>query len=211
MELVLSYLKTLDKRLKYFFKIWIEWRIRMKKIAVIYKSKYGSTKKYAQWIAEELGADLMETDKTKASRLQDYDVIIYGGGLYAGGINGISLMTKNFERIKEKALYLFTVGAADVTDQQNIDHIRGGLAHTLTPKMQESISIFHLRGGMDYEKMSFIHRAMMGMMIKMLRKKPESELRSDDKMMLETYGQRMDFTDRLTILPLTLAVKARIK
>lgn len=48
----------------------------MKKTAVIYKSEYGSTKKYAQWIAEELGADLLEAAKTKAAELRGYDIIL---------------------------------------------------------------------------------------------------------------------------------------
>lgn len=183
----------------------------MKKIAVIYKSEYGSTKKYAQWIAEELGADLMESDKTKPSVLQNYDVIIYGGGLYAGGVNGISLIIKNFDKIKNKDIYLFTVGAADVTDQQNIDNIRGGLSQILTEEMQKVIEVFHLRGGMDCPNMNFMHRAMMGIMIKTLRKKPENELQNDDREILASYKQKVDFTDRLTILPLVDAVKENIK
>jgi len=32
----------------------------MKNIAVIYKSKYGSTKKYAEWLGEDLQADVFE-------------------------------------------------------------------------------------------------------------------------------------------------------
>ena len=32
----------------------------MNKIAVVYKSRYGSTAKYAKWIAEELKADLYD-------------------------------------------------------------------------------------------------------------------------------------------------------
>lgn len=31
---------------------------RMKKGIILYKSKYGSTKKYAEWLAEECGFDL---------------------------------------------------------------------------------------------------------------------------------------------------------
>lgn len=182
----------------------------MSKRAVIYKSNYGSTKKYAQWIAEELGADPMERDKTKISALGNYDVIVYGGGLYAGGLSGISLLTRHFDSIKDKALYLFTVGAADVRDPQNIDHIRGGLFRVLTPEMQKSIKIFHLRGGMDCPNMSFIHRVMMGMMIKKLRKMPESALQNDDREMLASYGQKMDFVDRMTILPLVDAIKNSI-
>lgn len=179
----------------------------MKKIAVVYKSNYGSTKKYAEWIAEELGADLMDAGKTTPSTLQAYDVIVYGGGLYAGGVNGISLICKNFEAIKDKKLFLFTVGVADVTDTQIIDHIRGALFAVLSPEAQKSIKIFHLRGGMDYTKMSLIHRIMMGIMIRMLRKKPQSELSSDDKEMVASYGKKIDFTDHSAILPLVEAVR----
>lgn len=32
----------------------------MKKTAVIYKTKYGSTKKYAEWIAQNLSCDIFD-------------------------------------------------------------------------------------------------------------------------------------------------------
>ncbi len=180
----------------------------MGKIAVIYKSKYGFTQKYARWISEELKADLLEADKTKPAALQGYDVIVYGGGLYAGGVSGISLITKNFESIRTKSLFLFTVGAADVTDRHNIDAIRNSLNRVLTSEIQEKIKIYHLRGGMDYPRMSILHRTMMGMMLKMLRKKPESELSSEEMMMIKTYRQKVDFTDPLKIAPLVEDIRA---
>lgn len=183
----------------------------MKKIAVIYKSQYGSTRKYAQWIAEELNAALLETDRTRPAALQDYDVIIYGGGLYAGGISGISLITKNFKEIQNKDLYLFTVGAADVTDPANTDAIRKSLSRVLTPDMREKVKLYHLRGGMDCKRMRFLHRAMMGMMFRTLRKKPESELRADERAILEAAVGSVDFTDRAAISPLIEAVRAGCK
>ena len=57
---------------------------------VIYKSKYGSTKKYAEWISERTGFDCVEAGKVNAKRLADYDTVIFGGGIYASGIAGIS-------------------------------------------------------------------------------------------------------------------------
>lgn len=63
----------------------------------------------------------------------------------------------------------------------------------------------------SYSNMSFVHRTMMNMMVKMLRKKPESELRAEDKMMLETYGQDIDFTDRAAIVPLVTDIRAGAK
>ena len=180
----------------------------MRKAVIVFKSHYGFTKQYAQWIAEELGAEVRETSKTKPDDLAKFDVIIFGGGLYAGGVSGISLLTKAFPSIKHKALFLFTVGAADVEDERNIRNIRTGLGKTLTSEMQSRIQIFHLRGGMDYKRMSFVHRTMMSMMISSLKKKPECDRTSEEHLMLETYGQRVDFTDRTTIAPLVDAVRS---
>ena len=53
------------------------------KIAIIYKSKYGTTKKYAGWIAIKLDADLYEISDITSGDLPDYDTIIFGSSLYA--------------------------------------------------------------------------------------------------------------------------------
>ena len=67
----------------------------MSKTIVVYKTKYGSTKSYAQWIAEDLGCNFVDAKDIKIDELLQYDTIIYGGGLYAEIINGVSLITKN--------------------------------------------------------------------------------------------------------------------
>ena len=50
--------------------------------------------------------------------------------------------------------------------------------------------------------MSMVHRTMMAMLRKVLLKKPEAELRSEDRVLLETYGQDISFLDRVAIAPL---------
>lgn len=180
-------------------------------IAVIYQSKYGSTETYAKWLAEDLDADLLVAGQVKPADLQRYQTIVYGGGLYAGGVNGIALLTKNAESIKDKAIYLFTVGAADVTDTENTTAIRTGVEQALPISLRDVVRIYHLRGGMCYSKLNLLHRTMMNMMIKMVRKKPESELRAEDKMMLETYGQDIDFTNRTAITPLVADIRVGAK
>ena len=86
------------------------------KIAVIYKSRYGSTKKYAEWIAQEAGADLLEHSQAKINDLVKYDTIVYGGNLHAGKIDGKELIVNNFEKIKEKKLIIFWVGSSPVDE-----------------------------------------------------------------------------------------------
>lgn len=174
----------------------------MKKTVVIYSSKYGSTKCYARWISETLSCPVFEKKSIQPSDLRNYDTIIYGGGLYAGGVSGISLLTKNYQSLQDKNIILFTCGLADPEDKENVSHIRKSLTRVLTPEMMNEIRIFHLRGAIDYSGLSFVHRSMMAMLRKMLLKKDPRELREEDKMLLDTYGKKVDFTDKNSIKPL---------
>lgn len=176
----------------------------MNKVAVIFKSEHGSTKKYAEWIANEVNADLFKYSEIKTEDLSKYDTIVFGGGLYASGINGISTITKNFQILKNKNVIIFTVGLASTDDKEIFKPI---LEKNFTEEMREKMKFFHLRGGIDYKRLNFIHKSMMAMLKKMVAKKKPEELTEEDKMMLDTYGDKVDFTDIKTIEPLVLYVK----
>lgn len=173
----------------------------MNNIVVVYESKYGSTKKYAQWIAEEAKADLIEKSEIDVNKLMEYDTIIYGGGLYASGIAGISTITKNYERIKDKKIIVFTVGLASTDREEVFTPI---IEKRFSKNMSEKIKFFHLRGCIDYNKLGIIHKSMMAMMKIMISKKNAKELTNDDKELLATYGGKADFVDKNTIAPLLL-------
>ncbi len=170
------------------------------KTAVVYQSHYGTTKRYAEWIAEELGAELLERRKVSPADLLRYDGVIYGGGLYASGILGVKLVAEN----PVKRLIVFTVGLAD---PRTTDY--GGItAKNLSDEARSRAKIFHLRGGIDYKKLSLIHRGAMAMMKKMrVDNKTEDELSEEDRAFRDTYGKYVDFTDRETILPIVREVR----
>lgn len=174
----------------------------MNDIIVIFESKYGSTEKYAKWIAEELSCTLMERKNCSPADIACCDTIIYGGGLYAGGVSGIKLLTKNCGLLSEKNVIIFTCGLADPEDPENVSHIRKALSTTLPVELREHVHLFHFRGGIDYSRLSFVHRAMMSMLRKALLKKDAKDLRQEDMYLLDTYGKHMDFTDRKAVLPL---------
>ena len=71
----------------------------MDKTVVIYKSKHGSTKKYAEWIGEELECPVFSADDFSKKELEDYENIIFGGCVQAGGIMGFDLIKKNMRRL----------------------------------------------------------------------------------------------------------------
>lgn len=91
----------------------------MSNILVVYYSRYGATKQYANWIAEELGADILEYKKCKLKDLMNYSTIVYGGGIYSGGIYGVDLITKNCEKhLRDKKIICFGVGIS-IENEEN--------------------------------------------------------------------------------------------
>ena len=178
------------------------------RILVTYASKYGTTKRYAQWIAEDLACDLRDSREVNAELLKSYDILIHGGGLYAGGLSGIQTIVKNYDAISNKRIILFSCGLADPEDPENVAHIEAGLEKVLTPEMREKIRQFHLRGGIDYSRLGLTHKAMMAMLRTVMLKKGYGNLRSEDQMMLDTYGGTVDFTNRESLAPLLNYVRS---
>ena len=175
----------------------------MKDTVVLYSSRYGSTKRYAEAIAARLHCLALDTKKGKEA-LSDYETIIFGGGIYASGIRGVSLLTKNFQKLRDKRLFVFTVGISDPTDPSRFSPM---LEKIFSPEMRKQIRFFHFRGGMDYSKMSFLHRTMMKMLKSMIEKKPLSERTDEDEGILSTFGGKVDFFDENAISPLVEAVE----
>ena len=176
----------------------------MNHMAVVYTSKYGSTKKYAQWIAEKTNADIFECPKVQINDLVKYDTIIYGGGLYASQITGISIITKNHEVLKDKNIVVFTVGFASTHREEVFQPI---IEKNLPEEIRKEIEFFHLRGAIDYSVLRFAHKAMMAMLKTVISKKKSEDLTNDDKEILNTYGGKADFIDKNTIEPLLLYLR----
>jgi menaquinone-dependent protoporphyrinogen IX oxidase len=176
----------------------------MGKVAVLYQSRYGTAKQYAEWIAEETGGTLFALPKVKLADLESYDTIVIGGGIYASSILGISFLKKNFACLSGKRLIAFSVGAS-FDSRKNTDAIRN---HNLTPEMQKTVRFFHLRGGLFYGKMSALDRTGMKLMVGMLKKKPEDLWDEETRGMIETYGKDTSFLDRASIAPILAAVNA---
>ena len=165
---------------------------------VIYKSIYGSTQRYACWLAEELNCRAVNLKENKQINLKDFDTIVLGGGLYAGGILGSSILKKQLDSLKDKKIVVFTVGLADPksTNYQKIKEM------CFSKEQQNNISFFHLRGSCDYSKLTLIHKIMMAMLKWITKRKKETEMSEEDKHFLATYGKVVNFEDKETLQPI---------
>lgn len=165
----------------------------MKNVVVVFKSKYGSTKAYAMHIAQALKCDCIDMSQS-AVDVSTYDIVIYGGGLYAGGINGFSQLKKQAEKLREKQLYIFTCGIANPQISENYDKIVQDVEKQIGDVLTIQ-KLFMFRGALDYRNMSFKHRMMMKMMVSMLKKKPEHERGPEGNDIIASYGGQVSYVD----------------
>lgn len=162
------------------------------KIAVIYKSKYGSTKRYAGWIALKLGADLYELSDIRTKDLENYDTIIYGGPLYVGKIKGINFITNNYDKISNKNLIVFTVGMESDSEESRRKIIKNNLENDLIDK----IDLYHFKGAFNYKQLGIIDKVMMKFMKKNIESKNKRDLTDDDKNVLKGFESGVDLSDK---------------
>ncbi len=107
------------------------------KLAVIYTSKYGSTKQYAGWIAEALGGELFSAEGVAAEKLAAYDTVVIGGYLHIGKIIGVDFLMGNWSVLQSKKVVLFSVAGAPPNSPERVKwyeesvpaHIRGNIRH----------------------------------------------------------------------------------
>jgi menaquinone-dependent protoporphyrinogen IX oxidase len=171
---------------------------QFKKVLVIYKSKYGSTKRYAQWISDKVKGDLVEISRLKAEEMEKYDTIIFGGFLHAVGISGVKVITDNFKKIMGKKIIVFAVGCTPER-AKDIDKV---FSMNFKGEMREKIDCFYLRGAFNYENLDLVDKMMMNALKIKLKRMKDEELDEDAKGLLECYDNPVDWTDIKAIEPI---------
>lgn len=136
------------------------------RIIVTYQSKTGFTKKYAEWIAQELSCESMELAKVSADQVAGYDLVIHGGWIMGGMVNGLEKM----KAMNPKHLVVFAVG---FTEKEKVD-----ISTCVETNKLGDTPFFYYEGGMNPKKMGLIGRTMVKMVTK---KKPEYADHTDSK------------------------------
>lgn len=173
------------------------------KSVVVYKSKYGSTKAYAEWIAEELGCEAREYKSVKAADLIQYDAIVYGGGLYAEMIAGINLITKNFDLLSGKKIAVFCTGITPIDCRDYYDKMVA--PKNFKPHMLEKIKIFNYPGKMILSELTPVHRTALKALKKLMSgKENPSEM---EKLLIQLCDVDGDFSDKSAIKELVGYIK----
>lgn len=170
---------------------------------IVYGSQYGTTKQYAERFAEMTRFPVIDYKDIRT--LAGYGRIIYFGALYAGGVKGLR---KTLRKLSPNTkLIIVTVGIADVRNKENVRNIRDSIRKQVPEPMFKDLSVFHLRGGMDYSRLNLMHRTMMEMLHRSLANKPVESLTQEDKALMAAYNGKVDFVDFDSLKQIVEAVR----
>lgn len=176
------------------------------RIVVVYRSRYGHARSYAEWIAEDLGADLIDLAENPTPSFDGATALVLVTPIYAGGLVGAKEFKTQAERAPDAALVGVTVGASNPAVSKNLEAYGTMIAKHFPQSLRSRMRWFHLRGGLDYPKMSRLHRLMMWGVTRMA-KREATKGDADAQQMIDTYGSVVDFRDRSAIAPIVEHVR----
>ena len=169
---------------------------------VVYESKYGSTEKYAKWIAEELNCKVSKLSEINLDELNNYDNIIFGGWINAGKLEGFKIIKKHKEKLKDKNFIVYAVGLAGKEDPQYKKFKEQNL------KDFNNIQDFYLRGAFHFNSLKLKDKVMMSA-FKMILKRQNPEKRDENTIsMMNNKAKPIDFTNKESIKPILQAIKS---
>ncbi|MEI7604392.1 MAG: flavodoxin domain-containing protein [bacterium] len=139
---------------------------------IIYKSKYGTAKQYAEWIKEEVEADIFSIDDFNISEIQAYDKIIIVSATYMGVIKADKFLIENWNLLKDKKVYLVAVGLVFTEDAVKT-------YEQIPAFIRKNIQYIKIPGKIQYNRLNLFEKIMVKIM----------------------KGQNLDKVDRNTIKP----------
>jgi len=121
---------------------------------IIYRSFFGTTKRYAERLHEEIEADIYKHNQIDKQSLLKYDLVILCAGTYAGWISLSGYLKKHWSVLKDRKVILLIIGAAPVDDPWSIrsyekipEQIRQGIKYFKLPSKIDSQEADKVRKG----------------------------------------------------------------
>lgn len=139
---------------------------------IVYKTKYGSTKQYAEWLKEETGFKMHSVQEVSDDDLKKADIVVVGSYVFNRKPKIAPWIKKNWSLLKDKKVILYTTSGSVATDKR----LQKGLAKAFPKKLQNVIKIFPLGGRLLYKNLTWWDHILMKMIVMVVRD-PETKER----------------------------------
>jgi menaquinone-dependent protoporphyrinogen IX oxidase len=130
------------------------------KTLILYKSKYGATEEYSQYLHSKIeGSEITRFDKFDIKKVDQYEYIIIGSPTYAGQVEANTYLINNWEYLKNKKIFVFTVGMADPEEESSL------AAYNAIPEdIRMKIEYKKLPGRIKFQRLNLLEKLILKMM-----------------------------------------------
>jgi menaquinone-dependent protoporphyrinogen IX oxidase len=122
---------------------------------IVYKSKYGSTKQFSEWLKESTGFDITEVQNAPLD-FSDYKIIVIGSSIHGGVLSQRKWIIDNWNRMQKINIALMlTSGTADTRFLSKV------LKTSLPDEILSRIKVFPVGGRYVFKRMSIVDRILI--------------------------------------------------
>ena len=170
----------------------------MSSTAVVYQSRYGSTSRYAHWIADKTDAALIKLSDLTPSEILLHSTIIFGSPIFAGTLGCARFMRQNAETLKKRRIGLFVVGLGPLDSPDRL-----AVCDTALPRALHSwVDVFQLRGAIDYSKLSLAHRLIIKVVDRQTVRRARKNPTTANRECAAQVGKNMNYVEPATVEPI---------
>lgn len=165
------------------------------KCLVVYASYTGYTRKYADWIAEEMQTQAVPLKEFREDMLQQADTVVFGGAVRGSIITGQARMERMLRKAGTVRAVWFAVGIREPSERTQELVRKNNLGGE-----RRNDPLFYFPGGMDREQLKPGDKTMLMCYRAMIKRRKDST--PEDVRTLERMRINGDYTDRECIRPL---------
>ncbi len=140
----------------------------MKKIAVVYSTKFGHTKQYADWLKEDVDADVMSLDGFNITKMVAYKLVIFACGVYGDKLPIMDYIKKNLSSIPAQKIMIMAVSwytnDSEEASQRLIDE-------NFPEQLKKVVPLYVVNSGLDKKKVPAMDKAKLIAAQMMIEKK----------------------------------------
>lgn len=177
----------------------------MTRTHLIIHSETGFTRTYGQWVAEELGAEIVELSSCKNVAYESGDVVIIGVPVHGSELVEARRIRKLVAQTADAGVkaIVFATGITPPSEH-NTELVRSNSKLT-----DERLSFYYLPGGFDPSRLTQASKTMIFLYRAMMRRQRGRD--EEMAVLLDRTGRTCDFTDRSLIDPLVMEAKSALR
>lgn len=127
---------------------------------IVYDSKYGATRQYAEWLSTELKSPSMKSKEVTPAMIEKADLLLLGTPVYYGKFRLAKWLKKNeLELLLKKMIFFVVGGTSDTEEIERNKSVKVSVPNSLLLQSE----IYFLKGRLIHSQLSFADRLMMKM------------------------------------------------